>query len=160
MLVDWTPGSVSFYADGQFLAEMTDDQYVPSVAGKIVMSHWSNGNPQWSGGPPEEDAKMRVQYVKAYFNSTEPARQEDHRRRCEDAGDSETAICKIPDQLGPPGEDVYFFYKDETAPKAENQTIWATEEEKSFAVSRPLARWSALVTITALVTLLSCSGIF
>lgn len=94
---DWTPDKVSFYADGIWLKDMTAS--VPTSPGHITLSHWSNGNRDWSGGPPVRDAVMTVSYVKAYFNSSTPSRQEDYRRRCRDAT-AVNATCGIPDQGG------------------------------------------------------------
>lgn len=67
----------------------------------LLLSHWSNGAPGWSQGPPTEDAVMTISYVKAYFNSSEPARQRDQALRCVDQ-QANNAICEIPDQHGPP----------------------------------------------------------
>ncbi len=62
------PGRVDFYVNGKLLSSTTEN--VPSSPGRIHISHWSNGNPSWSRGPPLSDAVMTVSYVKAYFNST------------------------------------------------------------------------------------------
>jgi hypothetical protein len=69
---------------------------VPSVGGHLILQHWSNGNAKWSGGPPTEDATVRVSYVKAYFNSSEEKHQATLSRRCRDAGTNET-VCIVPD---------------------------------------------------------------
>lgn len=134
--IDWSPEKVSFYVDGVWLHDMNDTRYVPSVAGKMVLSHWSNGQPLWSGGPPEEDAKIVVSYVKAYFNSTDPVRQYDHRLRCTGREGPEI-YCPIPEQKGPPPTgDVYFFYKD--GYKAINQSIYGKSVNAAM-VSKPLS---------------------
>ncbi|KAI5810918.1 glycoside hydrolase family 16 protein [Peziza echinospora] len=110
---DWTPGKVSFYADGKWLYDMTE--FVPTTPGHIVLSHWSNGNHDWSAGPPEVDAKLLVQYVKAYFNSSSKTRGQDYKDRCKDPK-AENAICQIPDQKGAPlvgknaGSQLPFFF--------------------------------------------------
>ncbi|KAK0385806.1 hypothetical protein NLU13_6983 [Sarocladium strictum] len=67
---DYSPDKVVFFADGKVLAEMRGDG-MPSSGGHLILQHWSNGNPLWSGGPPEEDALLKVQYVRAYFNSSD-----------------------------------------------------------------------------------------
>ncbi|KAF8421029.1 glycoside hydrolase family 16 protein [Tirmania nivea] len=125
---DWQPHGVSFYADGQWLTDMTDERYIPSVPGKIIISHWSNGNKAWSGGPPEEDAIMLVQYVKAYFNTSDEERIKNYAGRCKNAGTA-NAICKIPDQNGPPifgdndtSQRPYFFSQGVSNNKTVNQT--------------------------------------
>ena len=92
---DWSPEKVSFYADGAWLKDMT--MSVPTSPGHITFSHWSNGNADWSGGPPSVDAVMTVSYMKAYFNSSTPSRQEDYRRRCTKPT-ATNATCVIPVQ--------------------------------------------------------------
>src|ERR1700733_4489506 len=41
--IDYTSSSVVFYADGEVLTEMTGEG-VPTEAGELLLSHWSNGN--------------------------------------------------------------------------------------------------------------------
>lgn len=93
---DWVPGRVVFLADGAVLAEMNQTSGVPTHAGHLVFNHWSNGNAGWSGGPPASDAVMEVRYLKAYFNSSDEARQSAFAARCVDAA-AEGAVCDIPD---------------------------------------------------------------
>lgn len=159
---DWQPNKVSFYADGAWLADMTDERYIPSAPGKIVLSHWSNGNPLWSGGPPEEDAAMVVQYVKAYFNTTDEQRLKDYAGRCTDSN-AENAICVIPDQNGAPifgGNDTstrpYFFSQDPSRNKTVNQTIYGeveSGEKKSAAYMLGTSGYGALAMVFLTATL-------
>jgi len=121
MAADWSPEKVSFFADGKWIVDIDDTRFIPKVAGKMIVSHWSNGQPLWSGGPPEGDAKIVISYVKAYFNSTDPTRHYDHYMRCTDRT-TRQIICPIPNQMGPPNHEVYFFYKD--GYKAINQSIY------------------------------------
>ncbi|KAL7787036.1 glycoside hydrolase family 16 protein [Trichoderma ceciliae] len=98
---DYLPGRVLFYADSQLLAEMNGSS-VPSGPGHIILQHWSNGNPLWSGGPPEQNATLTVSYVKAYFNSSDSDAQSNWADRCQKArdGGSDSAngtVCTIPD---------------------------------------------------------------
>ncbi|KKY27042.1 putative galactosyl transferase [Diplodia seriata] len=79
---DWLPDRVSFYADGNWLWDMVDN--VPNSGGHLVLNHWSNADPNWSAGPPEQDSIMTVSYVKAYFNSSDSQRQHDYFSRCPD----------------------------------------------------------------------------
>lgn len=90
---DYLPGRVLFYADSQKLAEMEGDA-IPSDAGHLILQHWSNGNPLWSGGPPTQDALLTVSYVKAYFNSSDTKGKADWSKRCADA---KTAVCTVAD---------------------------------------------------------------
>lgn len=93
---DLIPGIVRFYADSILLAEMQGEE-VPSVGGHLILQHWSNGNPLWSGGPPETDAVLSVSYVKAYFNSSDEARLAEKTELCKAASASDRFICPIPD---------------------------------------------------------------
>jgi beta-glucanase (GH16 family) len=98
--IDFVPGKVLFYADGQVLATM-QTTVVPSMPGHLILTQWSNGNPLWSGGPPASDALMMVSYVKAYFNSSLQSRQHDLAGRCSNPV-APSAVCSIPDQTAAP----------------------------------------------------------
>lgn len=152
---DWEPGKVSFYADGNWLVDMTDPQYVPKTAGKIILSHWSNGNPLWSGGPPEEDAKMTVSYVQAFFNSSLPERQNDYAKRCTNSS-APNAICQVPHNQGPPTVgSIPFFSQDPTTDRTPNQTISSKDKTKSLAAGIVSGRnWVVLFLATLLGGLL------
>ncbi|KAI4157655.1 MAG: hypothetical protein LQ342_008102 [Letrouitia transgressa] len=108
---DWSPDKVDFYADGVFLRSM-GGAGVPSNAAHLTLSQWTNGDPKWSGGPPESDAIMQVSYVKAYFNSSETKRQDDWQNRCKDIGAAK-ATCDVPEVEGAPQGNVsgktFFF---------------------------------------------------
>ncbi|KAF1345913.1 concanavalin A-like lectin/glucanase domain-containing protein, partial [Delphinella strobiligena] len=69
---DWTPSQIAFWVDGIFLASF--NQYDPDAAGTMMLNHWSNGDPNWSGGPPATDTAITISYIKAYFNSTNATR--------------------------------------------------------------------------------------
>ncbi|KAF8445274.1 glycoside hydrolase family 16 protein [Terfezia claveryi] len=151
---DWQPNRVSFYADGQWLTDMTDEKYIPSVPGKVILSHWSNGNKMWSGGPPEEDAFMLVQYVKAYFNTSDEQRIKDHAVRCKDSS-APNAICEVPDQNGPPifgGNDTsqrpYFFSQDARQNRTVNQTTNGEAESGNKNDATPLSEISGYAVLT------------
>ncbi|KAK3304938.1 glycoside hydrolase, family 16 [Chaetomium strumarium] len=88
---DFVQAAVYFYADGTYLAEMKG-LAVPTTGGKLLLAHWSNGKAAWSGGPPKQDSVMTVQYVKAYFNSSEPGVVEAAQDRC----DAHGMTCAIP----------------------------------------------------------------
>lgn len=91
---DYMPERVVFYADSKQLAVM-QGRAIPSDAGHLILQHWSNGNPKWSGGPPAKDAMLRVSYVKAYFNSSDAQYQADLTRQCRDRRANEAA-CMVP----------------------------------------------------------------
>ncbi|KJZ76055.1 hypothetical protein HIM_04511 [Hirsutella minnesotensis 3608] len=85
---DYLPGRVAFYADSSKLADMEGAE-MPTSAGHLILQHWSNGDPKWSGGPPKQDTVFLVSYVKAYFNSS--GSQGFRGDQCADP------ICIIPD---------------------------------------------------------------
>ncbi|TKA52635.1 hypothetical protein B0A49_12295 [Cryomyces minteri] len=127
---DWLADRVSFYADGQWLADMSAS--IPNSPGHLVLNHWSNGDKYWSAGPPQSDAVLTVSYVKAYFNSSTPARQLQYNAACPAGQNSLAQVCQVPDQSvapNPAGRDgnttahTYFFtqHKDMTV----NQTVYA-----------------------------------
>lgn len=106
---DWSPDAVSFYADGQLLRTMT--KAIPTSAGHITISHWSNGDPGWSAGPPEDDATVTVSYFKGYFNSSDESRQNDWHKRCTDLTKA-NATCDVPELTEAPDDanaKTYFF---------------------------------------------------
>lgn len=92
---DYLPGRVLFFADSELLAEMQGPE-IPSVGGHLILQHWSNGNPNWSGGPPKEDALVTFSYVKAYFNSSDPDRLLKQTGKCNDAEPVDKNVCIIP----------------------------------------------------------------
>ncbi|KAI9718450.1 MAG: hypothetical protein M1812_004171 [Candelaria pacifica] len=157
---DWTKDKVSFYADGQWLRDMT--QAVPTDPGHITMSHWSNGDPHWSGGPPEKDAVLTVSYVKAYFNSSSPARQKDFSGRCKNPT-AKNATCQIPDQkvapdpLGPNGNTAAntFFFSAQSNMTV-NQTVYGQSSKTGGGVRNRDAGLGLLLALSlALMSLVS-----
>lgn len=134
---------------------MDEGGYVPTSPGKIILSHWSNGQPLWSGGPPQTDAKLLVSYVKAYFNSSDPARQKDYALRCKDRN-ARGAVCTVPEQHGPPtAASSYFFSQDTTANKVVNQSISALKRKSSSSLtSLPQPIHIHLVAIVATLWIL------
>ncbi|RDW94809.1 glycoside hydrolase family 16 protein [Coleophoma crateriformis] len=127
--IDFIPGNVIFYGDGAVLAHMNTSA-VPTMAGHLILTQWSNGNPLWSYGPPATAAIMTVSYVKAYFNSSLLERQTAWEMRCKD-GNALNAICPIPDQTTAPSvlkttdnttALPYFFSNDDN--KTANQTVY------------------------------------
>lgn len=122
--MDFVPGRVLFLADGAVLAEMDSPAGVPSHAGHLALKQWSNGDPAWSGGPPAADAVMAVRYVKAYFNSSDAARQQAFAARCADAGGAQdgAVVCDIPDVTPGNGSAAGWFFSGHEN-MTENQTV-------------------------------------
>ncbi|KAI1267242.1 glycoside hydrolase, family 16 [Xylariaceae sp. FL1019] len=111
---DFLADRVIFYADGNFLTELTGDG-VPVSSGHLLLSHWSNGNAGWSQGPPAQDAVTTVSYVKAYFNSSLEQRKSEFADRCKDPA-AKGAVCDVPNY------DPTFFFSGGTG-SAPNQSI-------------------------------------
>ncbi|KAK5129307.1 hypothetical protein LTR08_003611 [Meristemomyces frigidus] len=95
--MDWLPDRIDWYANGQLLATFRDN--IPTAAGALHLIHWSNGDPFWSGGPPEEDAVLTVAYVNAYFNTTSQAPQS---AACGPGQLTEENTCNIISATSPP----------------------------------------------------------
>jgi len=103
---DWMPDRIDFYVDGSLVRTMTEN--IPDSPGHLMLSHWSNGDPNWSGGPPIENAIMTVGYVKAYFNTT--ASRDNFKAECHDL--DPYAVCVVPDVTSPPfskGRKTHFY---------------------------------------------------
>ncbi|KAB8296145.1 hypothetical protein EYC80_008934 [Monilinia laxa] len=154
--IDFIPGNVIFYADGQILAKMNSTA-VPTSPGHMIITQWSNGNPLWSSGPPSHDAVISVSYVKAYFNSSDPMRETALKQRCKNSG-AANAICAIPDQtLAPDPEatngnisaNTYFFsnQKNETF----NQTVY----KKSEATTETITGFPGSILFSLLVSMIT-----
>ncbi|ORX97338.1 concanavalin A-like lectin/glucanase [Basidiobolus meristosporus CBS 931.73] len=65
---DWSPGKADFYFDGQFYN--TYNTNIPSVPGKMIFNHWSDGNPNFSKGPPTETATLSIRSHSFFFNTS------------------------------------------------------------------------------------------
>lgn len=164
---DWQPSRVDFFADGQLMQTFTSN--VPDAPGKVssisahhidlltlnkvLLNHWSNGDPGWSGGPPTQDAVMTVSYVKAYFNSTNTTRVAQYNEVCSGAGAS-ARTCVIPDQTIPPDPSNNstgrtFFFTLESNMTSGNQTVYPAALPSSATKRSPIL-WLALVAYAVL----------
>lgn len=90
---DWSPDAISFYTDGRWAGDVTD--FVPTSPGYFQLSHWSNGYPGWSAGPPSQDSVLTVAYYMAYFNSTDPTRIRAFESQCSSNSQTGT-VCNVP----------------------------------------------------------------
>ena len=150
---DFVPGNVNFYADSIPLGSINSSA-VPTTAGHLIMTHWSNGNPGWSSGPPAVNATLRAAYLKAYFNSSSAARQSDFEKRCANPA-APGAVCAIPDQTEPLSaasnwSSFFFMYQGNST---NNQTIYTKSEGSNsfgFAQSAVL-----IMVISALMAILA-----
>ena len=126
---DWSPSAVDFYADGILLDTMTSA--IPTSPGHITLSHWSNGDPKWSAGPPAEDAILTVEYLKGYFNSSDAKRHQDWSKRCTDPS-AVNATCPVPDVTQAPDGNSSartFFFSMQTN-ETNNQTVFGSSSSK------------------------------
>jgi beta-glucanase (GH16 family) len=65
---DWLTGATNYYYNSALKATITKN--VPTQGSEIILNVWSNGDPEFSKGPPTSNAIATVQYIKLYFNST------------------------------------------------------------------------------------------
>ncbi|CAK7243701.1 MAG: hypothetical protein STHCBS139747_005227 [Sporothrix thermara] len=142
--IDFLPGSVFFYADSQLLAEM-DSEAVPTHAGHLVLQQWSNGNPLWSGGPPKEDSITTVSYVKAYFNSSSPQRQNDWTLRCHDPS-APGAVCAIPQVTATNNSAADWFFTSQSN-MTNNQTVSGQDNGGGRMASAATVYWPILAML-------------
>ncbi|KAI9266590.1 concanavalin A-like lectin/glucanase domain-containing protein [Phascolomyces articulosus] len=63
---DWMPNLCIFYVDGVEARRMTTN--IPGLPGRLMFNHWSDGNPNFSQGPPSSDAIFEVMNITAFFN--------------------------------------------------------------------------------------------
>jgi hypothetical protein len=150
--IDFVPGSVVFYADSHVLATMKTSTSVPQP-GHLILTHWSNGNPLWSAGPPTQDATMTISYVKTYFNSSLADRSQAFASRCKDP-QAPNAICTIPDQVVPPDPagpngnttaNTYFFSNHENS--TVGQIIYHENQGRRASVTWQVFIVAALILV-------------
>lgn len=143
---DYLQDRVLFYADSQLLAEM-DGTSVPTSPGHLILQHWSNGNPLWSGGPPDEDAIMTVSYVKAYFNSSDSDVRSSWNGGCQKAlaKKSNDTVCEIPNVTAANASTGGTFFN----------TSNPNDEEKNGAVGLG-STWATTASALLLVLVLTC----
>lgn len=67
---DWIPDSVGFYLNGQLASTL--DTNIPSTPGRIILNHWTDGNPKFSGvAPNDQEIMMEIANMTFFFNSTQ-----------------------------------------------------------------------------------------
>ncbi|KAM3417473.1 hypothetical protein BST61_g5717 [Cercospora zeina] len=67
--VDWVDGSSRFFVDGEFQREIGGN--VPTMGGQWVWNAWSNGDPEFTVGPPKNDAVFKIQQIVMMYNTTD-----------------------------------------------------------------------------------------
>ncbi|CAO3615473.1 unnamed protein product [Cunninghamella echinulata] len=65
---DWFADRMDFYIDHVKVNTLTTN--VPTVPGRLMFSHWTDGNPNFSQGPPKTNANLEIKYVMALFNTS------------------------------------------------------------------------------------------
>lgn len=90
--IDWVPSQTEMWVDGKQTSTLT--QYVPSIPGEIILNSWSNGDPQWSQGPPTQNATLQVKNVQLYFNTTNAADNANFISQCANATGS-NKVCQV-----------------------------------------------------------------
>lgn len=136
---------------------------IPTASGHITLSHWSNGDPNWSGGPPATDAILTVEYVKGYFNSSTVQRQNDWRLRCPDIK-TINATCAIPEVSTAPNGNFSaksFFFSQEKNMTVNQTVSGVTGRMKSegFAIAgnprQEMIIWTGILGLAGLLGWLS-----
>ncbi|KAK4448509.1 putative glycoside hydrolase family 16 protein [Podospora aff. communis PSN243] len=146
--IDYLENRVEFYMDDiPLLQQLRNPRIaVPTAPGHLVLSHWSNGDDNWSGGPPLKDADMLVRWVKAYFNSSNPERHSDWHDRCGEF--THEKLCVIPSadltRSKETGRGQDWFYTEHEG-FANNQTYFGN------AAPRQQQGWSTLQMIIMVV---------
>lgn len=44
---------------------------IPDSPGRVLVNHWTDGNPLFSGGPPNQNSDLSVSHLNLFFNSSE-----------------------------------------------------------------------------------------
>lgn len=93
---DWLPDRVDVFLNGQRIESFTDS--ISNKPSSVHLSHWTSGKEDWTHGPAERDAALAVSYLKAYFNTTNTARNDQFKEACETRRVTalEDSICSIP----------------------------------------------------------------
>lgn len=67
----WLPDIVYFGLDANYSRFLTTN--VPQAPGRLALSHWSDGNPNYSGGPPTQSSTATISSLWAVYNDTNAA---------------------------------------------------------------------------------------
>ena len=64
----WLPDIVYFGLDANYSRFLTTN--VPQGPGRLALSHWSDGNPNYSQGPPTQSSTVTISSLWAVYNDT------------------------------------------------------------------------------------------
>jgi len=67
--LDWIPGQVNFFVNSKWTVTMRTKVDAPAV---FIVNHWTNGDPNWSGGPPAQTSSLVIEWLSLAFNTTTP----------------------------------------------------------------------------------------
>lgn len=65
----WLPDIIHYGIDSNYSKSITTN--IPQEPGRIALSHWSNGDPNYSQGPPTQDSTVVASFFQAVYNDTE-----------------------------------------------------------------------------------------
>jgi beta-glucanase (GH16 family) len=65
----WLPDIVHFGLDAKYPRHLTTN--VPRAPGRLALNHWSDGNRNYSLGPPTKDSTVTVSFLWAVYNNTD-----------------------------------------------------------------------------------------
>ena len=70
--MDWTKEKVSFFIGGYLARNIlkNENEGLFSAPSPLYFRLWSNGNPQYSQGPPEQPVSANVGWARLFFNSS------------------------------------------------------------------------------------------
>lgn len=129
---------------------------VPTMGGHVTLSHWSTGNKEWSAGPPDVDAVVTVEYVKAYFNSSDEERKREWEDGCKDPR-AVNATCAIPEVMEAPDGNVSaktVFLTQQPGIGTQNHTKGARKKSEGVSVEGawgPGWTWSLIMMVVFIV---------
>ncbi|KAI9012699.1 concanavalin A-like lectin/glucanase domain-containing protein [Phycomyces nitens] len=66
--LDWLPGRIDYFTDGLQTHQLSKN--IPREPGRIVINHWTDGNPNFGGAPPVKPAVLYVSKFSMMFNKT------------------------------------------------------------------------------------------
>ncbi|ODN74718.1 hypothetical protein L202_07047 [Cryptococcus amylolentus CBS 6039] len=65
--IGWLPGGTKYYYDGQELN--SPSKYSSVNPSYVIINNWSNGNPNFTAGPPTADVDLRIKSVAFYYQT-------------------------------------------------------------------------------------------
>lgn len=68
---DWFKDKVDFYVEEVFVSSLKAN--IPNEPGKLIVNHRTNGNKNWSRGPPVKVSDILVKYIELFYNTTTKA---------------------------------------------------------------------------------------